>query len=143
MFLKQYSTDKIFSCLQAWYRGGQSIKEVADGLHVGKSTLRNWIADFENNSKHFGDKEYQDRLEYSFGDRLSPLSLSSGQLVFFALEKLIALGSRKAHGSNLEGNFFFALQEALASPLKIDGVDIAPMGIFRTILDRGGGETEN
>ena len=144
MFLKQHSTDTIFSGLQAWYRGVQSVKDIAAGLGIGKSTLRDWINEFEYNSKNFGDEKYQERLTHFFGAHLNPQFLRSGQAVFSALKTLIGLDSEQPpRASRVKGNFFFELQRAFGSPLKVDGVDSLSLGIFRMgldrmILDRGG-----
>lgn len=140
MFLKQHDTDTIFSGLHAWYREKQSIKEISESLGIAKSTLRDWINGFEYNSTHFGLEEYQQRLENSFGARLRPQCLSTGEAVFSALEKIVDSANEKTFSaaSRIKNNFFIPLKQALSKPLQVKGVNLSICGIFRESLDRGG-----
>lgn len=95
---------------------------------ISVSTLYRWYSQFHFNSANFQLEEYHVRLGEHFPNR--GIELFQILLNFF-----------KKHISDSDEdcfNLFIHLQELLATPFQYNGEFRPSMGIFRTILDRGG-----
>ena len=140
MPLKQHDTDTIFSALEAYYLGIDDLETLCESLDIVASTMYRWVNDFEYNAVNFGLSEYQIRLLNCYGRRLKQSVLAKASTLFLALKELVDIGQDRqdSPSSNIRGNFFFHLQEALGSPQVIDEIEQPILGIFRKTLDRGG-----
>jgi hypothetical protein len=95
---------------------------------ISPSTLYRWHSEFIYNSANFQLQEYEQRLGERFPFR--------GIELFLALLKYFNI--ENGDSKNNTRNMFMTLQESLACPFQINDQYLPSLGIFRTILDRGG-----
>ena len=126
--LKWHSTDTIYIALLLLITIKGNKLDISFKGGFNPSTLYRWHLQFLYNSANFQLEEYRQRLGKNFtsqGDKLFE------DLLTFFLGKL-------TDPDEATVNFFIPLQKSLACPFLHNGQFLPSLGIFRTVLDRGG-----
>jgi len=126
--LKWHSTDVIYISLMLFILMHENVLNISFRHGTSPSTLYRWHSQFIYNSANFQLQEYEQRLGKRFPFRGS--ELFGALLNYFKIEN--------GDSNNEIHNMFMTLQESLACPFQINGQYLPSLGIFRTILDRGG-----